>query len=622
MALHLKKGPKIALGAVAIVGVIMLLRTPLVLSHLPSTFAKVVTLGKGDVQMPAISASDPPVGVTALPFPSAAAASVPNTIFRGGIWEWSAQNGLLLSNGGPETTKGSLMEKFGVNLTLERQDDTDKMGEGIVTCAKELHDGAKQCSTGYNFVVIMSGGVPNFSAKLNPQLAKLGPEYKLKTIGAVGRSNGEDSFMAPASFKSDPHSIAQTEMTGPDGSVLPVRGLLVEGVVLDDDWNIAQQYAAVNGIPNNPDETTFDPDAINWINASDYNVAAANFVGDQCEDRTLVSNGHSTMQKVHVCANGAVTWTPGDVVAATKRGGVVKVASSKNFLMGAVIIGPGKFFSDNAQETTELLASAAQGGDQVRAFDSALHKACQIAALIYNDQGDTGYSNGDYWYKYAKGVTQPDAKGVPIQLGGSAVFGLTDEQNFFGITAGKNDDFRSIYNVFAGIDNKEYASRFKSTPIPSASDVELKTYIYQVQDLISNAGQSAGTVQQTDYSSQSDAAVIGDRSYSINFATGSAQPLPDGVALLQQLKDSLAVTQAAIEVNGDTDNTGNEQANRALSLARAQAVESFLMRAAPSSFPSNRFTTHGYGSSKPVASNATAEGKAQNRRVEIILHSN
>ena len=615
MSIKIKKGPKIVLGILAIVGIIMLLKSPMVMSHLPSNFQKAVKLGK--VDMPNIQDAqiqNPPKPV---PYPSTDTASVPATLIRAGIWEWNAQAGFLFANGGKQTTKGSLMEKYGVNLNIERQDDTGKMGEGLMACASELKDGAKQCSNGYNFVIIMGGGVPQFTAGLNDKLTKLGPEYRLKVIGAVGRSNGEDAFMAPASLKSDPHSISTLEMTDSNGTVQETKGALFAGVIRDDDWNIAQKWGGDNNVPNNPDEKTFDPDAMNWLNSSDYNQAAQDFVSHKCEDRTLVKDGHSTGKKVHVCVNGVVTWTPGDVVSTTKRGGVVKIASSKNYLMPSVIIGPGKFFNDNREEISGMLAAIFAGSDQVRAYDAALRKASAIAGDIYADQGDQGDSNGGYWYKYFKGVTQRDSTGQNVELGGSAVYGLEDNLALFGIKDGSNDNFRSIYNVFSGIDMKQYPALFKSSPIPSVSDVEVKSYIRDAQDKLS--GTTVAEASTVNYSAAKSGSILGNRSYSINFATGSATPLPDGMALINELKDSLAVTRASIEVNGHTDSTGNEVANQELSQRRAQAVVDTLHRLAPASFPLNRFEVHGYGSQQPVADNNTAAGKAQNRRVQIIL---
>lgn len=614
----MKSVVKIALVVGVGAGLFALLRTPAVLAHLPSSFAKAITPGR--VSMPAIADASIK-NVKPLPYPSASPASLSVPLFRAGIWEWNAQNGLLLANGGKLTTSGSLMARYGVNLSLERQDDTGKMGEGLVSCAKELKDGAKQCSSGYNFVIIMGGGAAQFVASSNVQLGKLGPEYRLKVIGAVGRSNGEDGFWAPATFKADPHSISQTEMQDSSGQSLPVHGLLVSGVLRDDDWNIALKYAGDNGLKNNPDEKTFDPEAINWVNSSDYNVAAADYVAAKCEDRTLVKDGHTTGQKVHVCVNGTVTWTPGDVVAATKRGGVVRVASSQQYLMPAVIVGSGKFFSDNRDETAALLAATFEAGDQVRAYDAAFKKATAIAAQVYGDEGDSGYSSGAYWYKYAKGVHQADARGVPVDLGGSAVYGLEDNLALFGIKEGKNDDFRSIYTVFSGIDMQQYPQLYKSSPIPAVSEVEVKSYLHDAQDKLEGGG-TVAAAETVDYGKQQGGAVLGDRSYQINFATGSATLLPDGVETLKDLAQSLAITRASIEIAGHTDNTGSDSVNEALSRARAQAVVAFFHGSLPNTFPLSRFEVHGYGASRPVASNTTPGGMARNRRVEIVLHTN
>ena len=113
------------------------------------------------------------------------------------------------------------------------------------------------------------------------------------------------------------------------------------------------------------------PNAVNWVNAQDYNTAASDYVAGKCEDRPLVKDGHPTGNKVHVCVNGVVTWTPGDVTAVKQKGGLVKVVSSEQYRsqMPAVILGPAKFLGDNRDEITNMLAAIFEGGDQVKAFD-------------------------------------------------------------------------------------------------------------------------------------------------------------------------------------------------------------------------------------------------------------
>ena len=73
-----------------------------------------------------------------------------------------------------------------------------------------------------------------------------------------------------------------------------------------------------------------------------------------------------------------------------------------------------------------------------------------------------------------------------------------------------------------------------------------------------------------------------------------------------------------IQVNGYTDSTGSDAINNPLSVKRANAVADFLK---VQGISANRIVANGYGSANPIASNATASGREQNRRVEIVLIS-
>jgi OOP family OmpA-OmpF porin len=74
-----------------------------------------------------------------------------------------------------------------------------------------------------------------------------------------------------------------------------------------------------------------------------------------------------------------------------------------------------------------------------------------------------------------------------------------------------------------------------------------------------------------------------------------------------------------VQVNGHTDNVGNSESNQALSKKRADAVKAWLMANAGSAMPADRIRVRGYGDSEPVGDNATADGKAQNRRVDVLM---
>jgi outer membrane protein OmpA-like peptidoglycan-associated protein len=85
------------------------------------------------------------------------------------------------------------------------------------------------------------------------------------------------------------------------------------------------------------------------------------------------------------------------------------------------------------------------------------------------------------------------------------------------------------------------------------------------------------------------------------------------------LQDTLVAGATAIEVHGHTDAAGVPDANLRLSEERAFAVKQWLEQKAPVNFPAGRVRVFAHGQQNPVAPNTTPEGRAQNRRVEIVL---
>ncbi|HTA91331.1 MAG TPA: OmpA family protein [Polyangiaceae bacterium] len=102
------------------------------------------------------------------------------------------------------------------------------------------------------------------------------------------------------------------------------------------------------------------------------------------------------------------------------------------------------------------------------------------------------------------------------------------------------------------------------------------------------------------------------------FVTGKSELLPAA-------QDQLTLVAKAIQdqgeikpivVEGYTDSVGSDSANMKLSQARADAVRSFLVS---KGLPSDKVTAAGHGKSNPIAPNDTADGRANNRRVEIVV---
>ncbi|TVS10362.1 MAG: OmpA family protein [Gammaproteobacteria bacterium] len=93
--------------------------------------------------------------------------------------------------------------------------------------------------------------------------------------------------------------------------------------------------------------------------------------------------------------------------------------------------------------------------------------------------------------------------------------------------------------------------------------------------------------------------------------TGNAGPNLDKLAaFLDEYRDRTVL------IEGHTDSIGSEQSNQLLSQRRAESVKSYLVSRG---VPANRLSTSGLGQGTPVASNETAGGRQQNRRVEVII---
>jgi hypothetical protein len=103
----------------------------------------------------------------------------------------------------------------------------------------------------------------------------------------------------------------------------------------------------------------------------------------------------------------------------------------------------------------------------------------------------------------------------------------------------------------------------------------------------------------------------------ILFEIGKSVLLPKSFEELDSLAQYLKqYSKLLIEISGHTDNTGTDKDNQLLSENRAKAVADYLIM---KGIDKTRVSFKGYGSINPIVSNNTDEGKAKNRRVEIII---
>jgi outer membrane protein OmpA-like peptidoglycan-associated protein len=103
---------------------------------------------------------------------------------------------------------------------------------------------------------------------------------------------------------------------------------------------------------------------------------------------------------------------------------------------------------------------------------------------------------------------------------------------------------------------------------------------------------------------------------SVLFRSNDSALLPAALVRLDQVADALVAKNHDVVVEGYTDSKGSQSSNMNLSQRRAESVRSYLVT---KGFPMEKIVAKGMGPDRPIADNTTAEGRANNRRVEIVI---
>jgi OOP family OmpA-OmpF porin len=506
------------------------------------------------------------------------------------IMAWNSQFPLMYANGGALTTKGSLLDKSKLQVEIVRQDDCFKSLADMVKFAQDYKNSAETPGV---FASFMGDGMPAFFASLAKELEPLGPEYQPIAFYAMGKSYGEDQLMGPIDWKKDPKSAL---------------GKTVSCVLRDGDMNILLKWAGDNNLRVNPDETTYDKDAINIIAASDFLDAGNKYITGYKEKRKVIKDGKKVSDEVTVGVDAVATWTPCDVNIAKQKGGLVTIANTKQYAsqMPNITITIKKFAYDHRTDIENLIMSLSQAGDQVRSFNEAKAFAAKVSAKVYAEQ------SGDYWLKYYNGVTEKDLQGLNVSLGGSMAFNLQDAANTFGLGKDGIDRYKIVYTTFGDILSKMYPEYMAT--YPAYSQVVDKSFLMSV---IANHGELLEGKALTVAYSNEITNEVSSKSYQIQFETGSAVIKPESYKLLDEILQSSVVAEGLkVGVYGHTDNVGGAQSNLKLSEDRANSVKSYLLS---KGLAAERIESKGFGPDKPIADNTTAAGRAKNRRVQIAL---
>jgi outer membrane protein OmpA-like peptidoglycan-associated protein len=152
----------------------------------------------------------------------------------------------------------------------------------------------------------------------------------------------------------------------------------------------------------------------------------------------------------------------------------------------------------------------------------------------------------------------------------------------------------------------------------NAEDTLDRRYIKQ----LSGSFSTASTEQPIEYHQPKQGATpLATQHRSIYFEPNSAHMSLDSRAVVDEIGGQMrAYENTIVDIEGNTDSTGQRAYNMQLSRQRADAVKQYLME--KYGFPGARLRTAGNGPDKPLDNNATPEGREKNRRTDIKLYAN
>jgi OOP family OmpA-OmpF porin len=128
--------------------------------------------------------------------------------------------------------------------------------------------------------------------------------------------------------------------------------------------------------------------------------------------------------------------------------------------------------------------------------------------------------------------------------------------------------------------------------------------------------QSLFTAAEADVYQQRENVLIS--AHGFRFPAGSSDIGTENFVLMNKIIQAVKIfPDSHIQVTGHTDSTGSEAVNKKISQARAENVAKFLIEVG--GIQSSRVMADGYGEERPIASNESAQGRAANRRVEVLI---
>ncbi len=296
--------------------------------------------------------------------------------------------------------------------------------------------------------------------------------------------------------------------------------------------------------------------------------------------------------------DAAVVWSPDDeaCLRAVPGSRVLESTRSASNIIADVFFAKREYAEKNRDKLQKLYEGWMKGAAEINASEANKAKAVKILTE-------------------GLGIPEEDAR---MAINNVRLVTHGDNINFFGL----NPDFKGVTgnSLYLRMTNEYQKLNYAESSTPTWRTI---AYPYFVQS--TNLSGAANDAEQqkvfVKVSSEEakDKEAIATKRVSISFRSGEFALDENAKYIIDRefVDIAKAFGNARIRIEGNTDDVGNRASNVTLSQKRAQAVADYLVR--EHSMAPNRFIVIGNGPDKPVASNATADGKAKNRRTDFEL---
>lgn len=300
-------------------------------------------------------------------------------------------------------------------------------------------------------------------------------------------------------------------------------------------------------------------------------------------------------------ADAAVVWSPDDAICVEKVPGSRVLESTKNatHIIADVFIAKRDFIQAHREDLEKLYEGWMIGAAEINKSDASKQKAAQILA---------------------EGLGQPvDFCLQAINNVRLATHG--DNLNFYGM----NPDYRGVTgeDLYTKMKDVYHNLGYADANLPSWRLIANKSIVSSTKLKLNDPSQDAEVAARFTKATEEDSTkeAYASKQISVTFRTGEYLLDENAKYIIDKEFTDIAkaFSNARVRIEGNTDNVGSRKANQSLSLLRAKEVARYLSQ--EYGMDLNRFIIIGNGPDKPIATNSSDNGRAQNRRTDFELIS-